>query len=118
MGAETTRVFSLTVQRPVRLSIGGREMPRLTALARALCGSAVADDLAQEAMLDAYRRWPEVSRYDIPEAWVRRVCALRASSLLRWETERAHLLAAYELALSGKRGVAVKPVADHIIAAE
>lgn len=42
----------------------------------------------------------------------------RASSLLRWETERAHLLAAYELALSGKRGVAVKPVADHIIAAE
>jgi RNA polymerase sigma factor (sigma-70 family) len=60
-----------------------REMPRLVALARALCGSSVADDLAQEAMLDAYRRWPQVGSYDSPEAWVRRVCANHATSLLR-----------------------------------
>jgi len=60
-----------------------REMSGLVALARALCGSAVADDLAQETMLDAYRRWSTISRYDSPEAWVRRVCANRASSLLR-----------------------------------
>jgi len=60
-----------------------REMPRLVALARALSGSAAADDLAQEAMLAAYRRWPEVAAYENPEAWVRRVCANHATSLLR-----------------------------------
>ena len=37
------------------------ELPRLVALARALCGGAGADDLAQEAMLAAYRRWRHFS---------------------------------------------------------
>jgi len=60
-----------------------REMPRLVALARALSGSGAADDLAQEAMLAAYRRWSEVAAYEHPEAWVRRVCANHATSLLR-----------------------------------
>ena len=60
-----------------------REMPRLVALARALSGSGAADDLAQEAMLAAYRRWSEVATYEHPEAWVRRVCANHATSLLR-----------------------------------
>jgi RNA polymerase sigma-70 factor (ECF subfamily) len=60
-----------------------REMPRLVALARALSGSSAADDLAQEAMLAAYRRWSEVANYENPEAWVRRVCANHATSLLR-----------------------------------
>jgi RNA polymerase sigma factor (sigma-70 family) len=60
-----------------------REMPRLVALARALSGSSAADDLAQEAMLAAYRRWSEVAAYDNPEAWVRRVCVNHATSLLR-----------------------------------
>ena len=36
------------------------ELPRLVALARALCGAATADDVAQEAMLAAYRRWRHV----------------------------------------------------------
>jgi RNA polymerase sigma-70 factor (ECF subfamily) len=60
-----------------------REMPRLVALAQALAGPAAADDLAQEAMIVAYRGWREVSRYEHPEAWVRRVCANAAVSLLR-----------------------------------
>lgn len=60
-----------------------REMPRLVALARALSGSSAADDLAQEAMLAAYRRWSDVVAYEHPEAWVRRVCANHATSLLR-----------------------------------
>jgi RNA polymerase sigma factor (sigma-70 family) len=63
-----------------------REMPRLVALARALSGSSAADDLAQEAMLAAYRRWSEVAAYERPEAWVRRVCANHATSLLRRRT--------------------------------
>jgi RNA polymerase sigma-70 factor, ECF subfamily len=60
-----------------------RELPRLAALAQALCGVESADDVAQEAMLVAYRRWPEVSGYTSPEAWVRRVCANKATSTLR-----------------------------------
>jgi RNA polymerase sigma-70 factor (ECF subfamily) len=60
-----------------------QEMPRLVALARGLSGSSAADDLAQEAMLAAYRRWSEVATYEHPEAWVRRVCANHATSLLR-----------------------------------
>jgi DNA-directed RNA polymerase specialized sigma24 family protein len=51
------------------------EMPRLVALARSLCGGAAADDVAQEAMLSAYRHWHRVSEMDWPEAYVRRTCA-------------------------------------------
>jgi RNA polymerase sigma-70 factor (ECF subfamily) len=60
-----------------------RELPALVALARSLSGSAYADDIAQEAMLAAFRRWDAVSRLDVPAAWVRRVCANRAVSVLR-----------------------------------
>ena len=60
-----------------------RELPGLVALAAALAGPAAADDVAQEAMLAAYRRWDTVSRLDLPAAWVRRVCANTAVSLLR-----------------------------------
>lgn len=59
------------------------EMPGLVALARGLCGSAVADDIAQEAMLAAYRRWEEVQRFEEPHAWVRRTCANLAISAFR-----------------------------------
>jgi RNA polymerase sigma-70 factor, ECF subfamily len=60
-----------------------RELPALVAFARSLSGSAAADDIAQDAMLAAYRRWDHVSRLDLPVAWVRRVCANRAVSVLR-----------------------------------
>lgn len=69
-----------------------REMPRLVALAQALAGAAVADDLAQEAMITAYRRWAEVRRYEHPEAWVRQVCANAARSLLRRRATEARAL--------------------------
>jgi RNA polymerase sigma-70 factor (ECF subfamily) len=59
------------------------EMPRLVALARALCGAAVADDVAQEAMLVAYRRWRHVGDLEHPEAWVRRTCGNLAVSQYR-----------------------------------
>ena len=59
------------------------ELPRLIALARALCGAAVADDVAQEAMLAAYRRWRLVGNLEHPEAWVRRVCGNLAVSQYR-----------------------------------
>ena len=59
------------------------ELPRLTALARALATAAVAEDLAQEAMLAAYRRWHEVSDLQRPDLWVRRACSNLAISQFR-----------------------------------
>jgi RNA polymerase sigma-70 factor (ECF subfamily) len=60
-----------------------REFPRLTALAAALAGSAHADDVAQEAMLVAYRRWGHVRGLDRPDLWVRRICSNMAVSHFR-----------------------------------
>jgi RNA polymerase sigma-70 factor (ECF subfamily) len=59
------------------------EFPSLVVLARGLCGSASADDIAQEAMLAVYRRWDEVVRFDDPRAWVRRTCTNLAVSAFR-----------------------------------
>lgn len=59
------------------------ELPRLVALARGLCGPAIAEDVAQEAMLVAYRRWREVGDLDRPDLWVRRTCANLAVSQFR-----------------------------------
>ena len=59
------------------------EMPGLVALARALCGSVVADDVAQEAMVAAYRKWKHVGDLQYPAGWVRRVCANLAVSQYR-----------------------------------
>lgn len=59
------------------------ELPGLVTLSRALAGRALAEDVAQEAMLAAYRRWDEVQRQDSPVGWVREVCMRKAMSLLR-----------------------------------
>jgi RNA polymerase sigma-70 factor (ECF subfamily) len=60
-----------------------RELPGLVALARALCPPPLAEDVAQEAMLVALRRWSEISELNRPEAWVRRICANLAVSQFR-----------------------------------
>ncbi|WP_177180467.1 SigE family RNA polymerase sigma factor [Pedococcus cremeus] len=60
-----------------------RELAGLVALARALCPPGIAEDIAQEAMLVVYRRWPEVRDLEHPEAYVRRVCANLAVSQFR-----------------------------------
>ncbi len=60
-----------------------RELAGLIALARGLCPPAIAEDIAQEAMLVAYRRWPDIRELDRPEAWVRRTCANMAVSQFR-----------------------------------
>ena len=59
------------------------ELPRLVALARGLAPAHVAEDVAQEAMLVAYRRWREVSELERPDLWVRRTCANLAVSQFR-----------------------------------
>ena len=67
---------------------------RLVGLAYTLSGSrSAAEDLAQEALLAAYRRWDEVSQMDDPAAWVRRVVANRAVSHIRRRVSEAKGLA-------------------------
>ena len=84
-----------------------REMPGLVAFARVLSGSASADDIAQEAMLAAYRQWDDVSRLDVPGAWVRRVCANRSVS-----TFRRRAVEARALLRLGSRREATPPLAE------
>ncbi len=61
-----------------------RERQNLLGLAYVLSGSrSGTDDLAQEAFLAAYRHWDQVSGYDNPGAWVRRVLANRVTSRFR-----------------------------------
>lgn len=53
----------------------------VVALGWTLTGSrAAAEELAQDAFLDAYRRWHHVGALDRPGAWVRRAVANRAVS--------------------------------------
>jgi RNA polymerase sigma-70 factor, ECF subfamily len=60
-----------------------REFPRICTLARVLVGGPTSDDIAQEALLVAYRRWRDWSRLADPAMWVRRVCVNLATSQLR-----------------------------------
>jgi RNA polymerase sigma-70 factor (ECF subfamily) len=61
-----------------------REYQQVVAMARAfLRDASAAEDLAQESFLAAHRNWDRVSRYDAPQAWVRRVMINRATSRRR-----------------------------------
>ena len=69
------------------------EYRSLTTLARVLSGSALhAEDIAQEAMLAAYRRWNYVGDLDLPRTWVRRVCANLATSRVRRQAAEARAI--------------------------
>jgi len=74
-------------------SFYARERRSVVGLAYVLSGSrAGAEDLAQEAFVAAFRRWKQVSGYDDPGAWVRRVVANRATSWLRRRAAEARAL--------------------------
>jgi RNA polymerase sigma factor (sigma-70 family) len=62
-----------------------REMaPRLVVLGRSITGSvAIAEEVAQEALFVAHRRWAKVHQLDRPDLWVRRVAANLCISLWR-----------------------------------
>jgi RNA polymerase sigma-70 factor (sigma-E family) len=71
-----------------------RELKPVIGLAYALSGSrSAAEDLAQDAFLAAHNAWDRVSRYDKPEAWVRRVVANKSVSLFRRTMREARVLA-------------------------
>jgi RNA polymerase sigma-70 factor (ECF subfamily) len=60
------------------------EYRAVVAFAWSLTGSrSVGEELAQDAFLDAFRRWDRLLGYDRPGAWVRRAVANRAVSTRR-----------------------------------
>ncbi len=51
-----------------------REFPAMTRLAAAVTANhLMAEDIAQEALTRAHRKWAQIAGYDMPGAWVRRV---------------------------------------------
>jgi RNA polymerase sigma-70 factor (ECF subfamily) len=60
-----------------------REYPRLLVLARAVVGSAGAEDLAQETMIVAYRRWDHIASLESPAGYVRGICLNKGRSTMR-----------------------------------
>jgi RNA polymerase sigma factor (sigma-70 family) len=74
-----------------------REFPKMVTIAYAVSGSRMAaEDLAQEAMIAAYRGWSEVGALERPGAWVRRVVLNRAASA--YQRRRAEARALLRLA--------------------
>ena len=73
------------------------ELRGLVALARALAPPHLAEDIAQEAMLVAYRRWPQVGELDRPDQWVRRTCANLAVSQFRRRLTEGRVIARLSL---------------------
>jgi RNA polymerase sigma-70 factor (ECF subfamily) len=70
------------------------EYASVVRLAFALSGRlAVAEEMAQEAFLAAYRRWNRIEQYDVPGAWVRRVVTHRCVSTWRRGLTEARLVA-------------------------
>ena len=70
------------------------EYTRVVGLAAVLCGRrAIAEELAQDAFIAAYRRWDRIAGYDDPAAWVRRVVVNLATSALRRRAREARALA-------------------------
>lgn len=71
-----------------------REYARVLALAFALSGSRwAAEDLTQDAFLAAHSEWHRISLYEEPAAWVRRVVANKAVSVVRRRVSEAKALA-------------------------
>ncbi len=66
-----------------------RSFPRAVALAHALAGSRVAEDVAQEALWAAFERWDEI---EDPERWLFRVITNRSRSVLRRSYAEARAL--------------------------
>ena len=63
---------------------------RLLALATALCGSRVlGEDVVQDVLFDASRRWAKLSAYDDPGQWARGSVARRSSNVRRGRLREA-----------------------------
>jgi RNA polymerase sigma-70 factor (ECF subfamily) len=68
----------------------GRLVGQLTLI---LGDRAEAEDVVQEAMLRALQRWSRIRRYEVPEAWVRRVALNLAVNRFRRARRKLAMLA-------------------------
>lgn len=69
------------------------EYPGTVRVVYALCGSwSIAEEIAQESFIRAYRRWEEVGEMGVPGAWVRRVAGNLATSRFRRAQAEARAL--------------------------
>jgi RNA polymerase sigma-70 factor (ECF subfamily) len=85
----------------------------LLALAYALSGSrSAAEDLAQEALLAAFKNWSRVRELNNPGAWVRRVVANGAISNLRRRIVEDRAMST-KLRLHDEEGPTIGALADH-----
>jgi RNA polymerase sigma-70 factor, ECF subfamily len=72
----------------------GREQQGLVAVAVGLTGNvADAQEVVQDVLTDAARRWEVISRYESPVAWARRAVVNRSMSVLRRRWADARRLA-------------------------
>ena len=90
MGVEEPEQPIVVQLEPIELQVESfeafyrRHFRSVVALVLVLTGSgSIAEDVAQDAMVSALRRWDELTAMDDPLAWVRRVAANRATSLAR-----------------------------------
>ena len=85
MGDRTPEGLSSVTLRAERFEdFYAMQLRSCTALAYSLCGSsALAEELAQEALTAAYRDWERVRQMDRPDSWVRRTTANMATSAVR-----------------------------------
>lgn len=70
------------------------EFPRLVRALAVAYDTETAADAVQEAFLVADKRWRQISRYDDPVAWIRRVALNRASNTRRNQRRRREILTA------------------------
>jgi RNA polymerase sigma factor (sigma-70 family) len=69
------------------------EYRRMVRLAVALVGRwDVAEELVQDAFISLHGRWEQVSKYESPEGWLRRVVTNRSMSALRRRAVEVRLL--------------------------
>jgi RNA polymerase sigma-70 factor (ECF subfamily) len=87
--------------------------PLVRALAVVAADLQVAEDVVQDAFLQALRHWPRVRGYDRPEAWVRRVALNRLADRGRRRQRRDRAMSR----LAGARAVELVPADPDLAAA-
>jgi len=83
----------MTNERPSFEAFFQREFAPVALVAGATCGDiARGEDIAQEALAKALQRWEELSLYDRPGAWVRRIAINMALNVKRQKRSEARAL--------------------------
>ncbi|MGH1492354.1 MAG: sigma-70 family RNA polymerase sigma factor [Acidimicrobiales bacterium] len=90
-----------------------REYRRVVGLAYVLTGSSsMAEDLAQDTMIEVHRRWSQISEYDDPAGWARRVMINKQRSLVRRLTSEAKALS--RIGGRAQPALNLDPSSDHL----